>query len=321
MEMPDPQQQENNQPPLQDRVENREPAIRTMKSDVAEYLQKSKPSLAQIVGLEAKGGGSVPPQPRKKLYRALGGALAAILVISGAALFIWQRASAPVPAPVDTTPKEPAPLFAVEKSRTIVADTANRPLFLRLMDEALREGGRDGTITRIVLKLRDGPQERFATLNDFFALYRIEPPPNTFRQVEGAVMPFLHHGGGETRLSIAVKTRDTARIFRDLLLWESSLAVDLLPLFSEQNIGPSSAFFEDKTYRNIDWRFLRLVPHATPSVGNGTTTTSSAVLIKDAGFEKDIGIGHTVFPARNVAVITTSKKTMEAVIDRLFDGR
>ena len=134
-------------------------------------------------------------------------------------------------------------------------------------------------------------------------------------------MPFLYHGGGETHLGIAVKTRDTARTFRDLLLWESSLAVDLLPLFNGLNVKPTDALFEDRTYRNIDWRFLRLSTIETPSVESGTTTTSSDLPLAELGPKKDIGLGHAVFPARNIAVVTTSKEAMETVIGRLFDSR
>ena len=68
-------------------------------------------------------------------------------------------------------------------------------------------------------------------------------------------------------------------------------------LFFGDEIKPLTSNFEDRTYRNIDWRYIKLSQ------------------------EKDVGFGYTVFSAGNILVVTTSKAAMEEAINRLFDAR
>ena len=83
----------------------------------------------------------------------------------------------------------------------------------------------------------------------------------------------------------------------DFISWENSLLSDLQPLFFDQKPDVVIAPFEDRTYRNTDWRFLKL------------------------SSEKDIGIGYTIFPAGNILILTTGKEAMETTINRLFEKR
>jgi hypothetical protein len=65
-------------------------------------------------------------------------------------------------------------------------------------------------------------------------------------------------------------------------------------MFFDERTDTIVAPFEDRTYRNIDWRYLKL---------------SQA---------KDLGIGYGVFPASNVLIFTTGKEGAETTINRLF---
>jgi len=299
--MPD---QNNNQPnstsPSDFTDGKREPAIRTMKSDVSEYFKKSKPSLTKLVGMEVAENPPERTSKRKQKTFLVAGAVVGIFLLSALAFFFlggnaFKNGEEGI---LPARPDEPLPLFAVENSRTIEADTANQLSFLRLIEGVARTKGRRETFEHLILKLHDGPQERFATLTDFFTLYRIEPPPNTFTYAEGPVMLFFYHDAdAENHFGFATKSRDPERTLRDLLIWESSLAGDILSLFFTQNPEPARTMFEDRTYRNIDWRFLSLSQ------------------------ENDLGIGHVVFLAKNVVVLTTSEAAMKKVIDRLFDSR
>ena len=109
-------------------------------------------------------------------------------------------------------------------------------------------------------------------------------------------MAFVYTSEQGRRFGLAMETIDLDRTFLDLLSWESSLLADFLPLFFNQKPEAVITPFEDRTFRNIDWRYQKL---------------------SQAG---DLGIGYALFPAKNLLVITTSKESMETVISRLFSA-
>lgn len=274
---------------------SRKPAIRTMKSDAEELFKSSRPSLMDMVTQET----SSPAYPAARavkhfspLYFALG---AIALVIMGAGIyFIVLPPAAPLPQ-IKLAP--PSPFFAVEASRTVTIDAKNRVGFLQVLEDSYREAERLETFKRIAVKMQDGPEERFLTMADLADLLRMSPPRALLERVSGPAMIFFQATEEGNRFGLAVKTSDPDRIFLDMLSWENSILVDLRNLFFDAQPESSIVPFEDRTYRNIDWRFQKL---------------STSI---------DLGIGYTVFPAKNLLVITTSRDSMETAINRLFDAR
>lgn len=274
---------------------DRKPAIRTMKSDIEEMFKTTKPSLIKIVGQEVSRAEVRQEKKEQKKYLAivaLGVAMLAIL--AGASYYFLPQEQEPA-TPVRVAP--PAPFFATEASRTISVRVQDRTQFIRLLADSMQEREREGIIKRVILKIQDGSQERFAIFSDFFGLWRIAPPQDLLPQVEPPLMTFIYYGGDGARLGLAVKVRDLDRALAGMLQWESSLLRDVQPLFFDEKPETVLSSFEDRTYRNIDWRYLKL------SRG------------------KDFGIGYAVFPARSLLVITTSKEAMETAINRLFEAR
>ena len=273
--------------------------IRTMKSDMEELLKTTKPSLIQILSEEAKKETARLPRlnlaPYKNLFAV--GAVSLFLALAGLASY-WFFPFRAEPAP--ETPRKiiaAPPLFAVESARTIETGGLDRVRFLTLINDSFRERERPGTVKRIIIKVTDGAQERFATVKDFFSFYKISPPQNILAELNSEPMFFFYYGDGGTRFGMAARAKSGDRIFRDALFWEEKMALDLRPLLFSEETPQQNFIFEDKTYRNIDWRFLKLFP------------------------ERDLGIAYTAFPARNVFVLTTGKESMEVVISRLFDVR
>ncbi len=269
------------------------PAIRTMKSDIEEMFKTTKPSLIQIMTQEIK-----PPEKKtsktfnRNYYYIIGGG-AGLVGIALAVFFFLSSSREETLSFPKLIP--PAPFFATETSRTISVKLGDRSQFLRLMEDSRNEREREGTMKRILLKVTDA-EERFATLNDFFSFYRISTPPNFLDRISSLPMITFYYGPGGARLGIFAKTFDPDRTWAEMLRWESSLILDLSPLFFGEAVSPISSF-EDRTYRNIDWRFLKL----------------SQI--------KDLGIGYTIFPAGNILILTTGKEAMETVINRLFEAR
>lgn len=278
--------------------DERKPAIRTMKSDVEELFKTTKPSLIQVLGQEVTTSGRPPPTKKesalRRYYPVFIVALAAGAAIIGVILFLASRKE------TDGTPIKlipPAPFFATETSRTISVGAGERALFLRLMEDSSRELEREGNIKRILVKIKDGPAERFATLADFLEFYRITPPVNFLSNLGSPLMLFFYYGRDGSRFGLSLRTADPDRTWRDLLGWEPALLRDFTPLFFDEKPEVVISPFEDRTYRNIDWRFLKLSP------------------------KKDLGIGYTIFPVGDVLLLTTSKEATETVINRLFDAR
>ncbi len=279
-------------------VPRRAPAIRTMKTDIQELFQKTKPSFIHIVGQEIaartgkeeRGG---PRWIRSLVAVGLIGTLTAAIALS---LSWWLRA--PASAPLEPTNKNSgSQLFSSERTLEITAKTAGRIRFGQTIEAAVKQGERAGTITRIAIALEDGPQVRPATLADFFGLYRIRPPQNFLSSVEQPFMPFVYHGGGGGRLGLAARVRDADRTLFNLLAWEKNMLIDLGPFFFGEKPGEQASAFEDRTYRNIDWRFLKLS-------ADGSS-----------------GIAYAVFPAHDVFILTTSRESLEKTVDRLFEVR
>lgn len=265
-----------------------------MKSDMDEFMKSAKTSLVNILAREAERQPATHPKPARKIsYQYIIGGIIVIAVIGISAFLL--RSGEETPAPQRLVP--PAPFFATETSRTITARTGDRQTLKALLEDSARERERPGTIKRILIKLQDGARERFATLTDLLELYDITPPPTFLDLIQPPLMTVFFRGREESRFGFVVQSNDPDRTLGIMLSWESSLLYDFRPfLFDEKPqvvLGP----FEDRTYRNIDWRYLKLSQ------------------------EKDIGIGYGIFPGGKNVVVATSKESMEKMIDRLFEAR
>lgn len=281
--------------------EQSDPSIRTMKSDMDQLFAKGKPAVAQMAG---RAGEHVPvvrkQAQRAGIYLVAGLILILFLLFGGAAYMLrgywWKLAFGPQ-TPTSQATEPPAPFFTTESSRTVTVRGDNRTQFLLLMEDALAEVEREKSMKRIVIKVEDASGEKFADLEDVFSLYRIESPGLLLDRIGDPLMTFVFYGEDGSRLGFAAGVHDQDRAFRDLLFWEQTMVNDLAPIFGTKALTPLTSAFEDRTYRNIDWRFIKL------------------------SREKDLGIGYTIFPAGRVFILATSKTMMERVIDRMFDIR
>jgi len=271
-----------------------------MKSDLEDLFKSAKPSLAQVIGA-SRPLPELKPRVRKTSYLIVVLPIVSLLVVGGLTALYFRTGRTPASSgqtEPPTPPPRPAPAyFATETSRTITVKKQDRSQFLRLMEDAWKEHERQGTVKRIAVNLQDGPQERFATPADFFSLWRLAPPSGLTERLDPNLMVFIYYGASGNRMGLAARTREPERTLAQMLSWETSLVASAAPLFFDERAETVVAPFEDRTWRNIDWRYLKLSQ------------------------ERDLGIGYTVFPVGNVLIFTTSKEAMETVINRLFDAR
>lgn len=272
----------------------RKPAIRTMKTDLAELAQKPDVSVTKTVSEELMAHPSrvtfKPPRARLPRWIIMGAVL--VLLAAGTALYFYLSGREPK-GTVEPL-KTPAPLFGVERTSTLTVRIQERLGFLRRLEQEVKDQKRTGTITGIFLKVIDGPQERFASLRDFAELMGFNAPSGLFQQFGSELMLFVYQGASRNHFGAAAQAKDAGRAFREMLLWEKTLPGDFFALLFDDSANTIGSSFEDKTYRNIDYRFAKLSP------------------------EKDLGVGYAVFPARKIAIITTGQEAMERIIDRLF---
>jgi len=265
-----------------------------MKSDLEQLSRSSKVSVIQMASEELK---THPPEIKlkqksaKKTLLIIGGLLL-FLTLTGLALYTFILNPKTVEQP--SAPKPPALPFGVEREATITVRLEEKLGFLKQLKEFAKEPGRRGTITGIRLKVWDGPQERFASLRDFADLMAFNSPASLRGRFESNFVLFFYHGTDQNYFGFAAKASDENMIFREMILWEPMLVQDLYPFFFKEATGSPITEFEDRSYRNIDWRWAKISEN------------------------EDLGIAYTIFPQNKLLVVTTGQEAMERVIDRLF---
>lgn len=273
-------------------------AIRTMKSDVERLFKTAPPSVSQMITKQAPIDAAVKKHLIGARIYLLLGIVVVLLLITASTAYYFRETLFPPPVSIEIRKAiPPAAFFATENSRTIETTRRDEQKFLDFMSDAMKEFERDGTMKHILFRLSDTPDQHFITLSDFFDFYHIVPPESFLKRFDSPLMMFVYTSSGATRLGLGTHTTDPSHALRDLLDWEPKMITALKPLLFGVPIAPLSPVFEDRTYRNIDWRYLKL---------------SST---------EDIGIGYTIFPAGNILIIATSRTSMETAINRLFDAR
>lgn len=273
----------------------KESTIRTMKSDVAEFLKKTKPSLITIITKEAERGekpeilGKKPGLLNKYLISAI-----LLLLLGGAGYLLYSFFLNEEPLVITKIIPPPA-LFATEKSRTVNISAGDKAAIRRGLNDSADERERNGTIKRILFKIieRSG-EEHFVTTEEIFSALDILPPPELTQFLDKNFMAAIYYQNEGPRIIFSVKTARPERTEETMLKWEVSMQRDILPLFLKERVETKLIPFEDRSFRNIDWRYLKL------------------------DNIKDIGVGYTIFKSRNYLVITTSREAMETAISRLF---
>ncbi|MBI4137888.1 MAG: hypothetical protein HY472_01425 [Candidatus Sungbacteria bacterium] len=278
--------------------ERPEPAIRTMHSDTERLLREKKFALGDFV--RKRGASPFDAEQKRLPLFAIG--LASVILIA-AALGLWwgirgfstqETIPKPTPQPVPLTLPS---LFPIDQIKTIRADRTQAATFLRLVEEVAHEPGDERAITRIAVILQDGPNERSASVADIFDFYRIDPPEEFVQKITSQPILFFYREQATPRLGIAFQIKDRDRTFADLLSWESALSNDFRLFFFGPPIPATLEPFADRTFRNIDWRFLRL--------GEG----------------QDAGLGYAILPTQNILVFATSRSSMEDIITRFLLGK
>lgn len=278
----------------------REPAIRTMKSDIAEYLKKTKPSLVSLLAKqsaadETRYTKTAVSRIWPKIF--LGLAAVAVVAAGGFFVYLYLYLNNEEPPPSDQPEPAPAALIFYEQSRETTIGESRRE-FTQALAAAREENGARGTFERLILRQRnESGTNPVIGVERFFELAETRPPSGL---VANAVEPpqlLIYRQNDGPRLGILLKIEDSDRALEWLRQWEADMQTNFAFAFFGNPPPATLEAFSDRTYKNVDFRYLKL----------------------EAG--RDLGIGYLVFPARRLIIIATSEETLRLALNRLFENR
>lgn len=267
-----------------------------MKSDVAEFMQKAKPSLIQLLTKQAEYQPEKQAGEEKRVPAAVVATVFAGVVVLGIAGWFGYRYLSPMPEALPPAEEviPPSPMSA-EKSQTftVARDAAK---LRRTVVDAAEVNERTGSLKRLIIKIQEADgKTKLLTPKDFFTILDIHPPSQLPDSLGDSLFLYIYYASDGPRAAFIAPSRNAGRTFAGMLGWESSMQRDLEVLFLGQNIKPVIAPFLDKTFKNVDYRFLEVAP--------------------------GVGFGHFAFSAKNFLVLTTSEEALHVVINRLFEAR
>lgn len=273
-----------------------EPAIRTMKSDIAAFMKETKPSLIQILTKQAEL--QTPPEERVRRptpWMQIGIGAGAFIVLAASGWLVYQFLLVR-PAKIPPSVEETAPTSPMLVEKTVTANVTRNPLVLfQALASAAETIEREGTFKRLIPAIKEANGET-TTLGaaDFFAILSVKAPAQISESLQGPLFVNFYYEAARPHMALVIPVKNLDRTFAGMISWESAIQRDLEVIFVGSPQEPVIAPFVDKTYRNIDYRFVVL---------NGR------------------GIGYFLFAPKNLLVITTTESAVQLIINRLLEAR
>lgn len=290
-----PEQNPQNQPGGSER--NPDPKIRTMKSDIDEYMREAKPSLIQIVTKQVETTPR-PLEPERAPFpiKNLMVIMAGILILGAAGLLGYRYFTTRPLETIQVEIEEKIPGSIISTEKTEVHNiTPNLGGLQKAIYGAADITERTGSFKRLVIKIKtaDG-KSRLMSASDLYDTLSIRPPAQLRDSVSGSLFVYVYYSGAGPRAVLIAPSKNTSRTFAGMVDWENAMQRDLEILFLGKSVNPVIAPFIDKTFKNIDYRYINIA--------------------------SELGIGYFIFTARDYLVVTTSEEALQLVINRLFEA-
>ncbi|OHA09184.1 MAG: hypothetical protein A3B37_01420 [Candidatus Sungbacteria bacterium RIFCSPLOWO2_01_FULL_59_16] len=273
----------------------REPAIRTMRSDVAEFLERHRPSLVGLAARQAELERSPHALPRRRGMKFVIALMTLAVVAGGGYAGYRWLAGRFQPPPIPAPQPLPAPFIAYDAAIEFTVAKTDLGLAGIFRDAAARED-RPGIFRRLLVLTPDaaGGSPQPPNTAELMTALGASPPSGFLESADDAPQLFSYRQASGARFGIMFKARNAARLLQGLHDWEPTLTPDLAPLFPGETVRAGDNGFRDVTYRNIDYRFLAFDQ------------------------DRDLGIGYLHFPARRLIVMATSEEALQKSIERLY---
>jgi hypothetical protein len=221
------------------------PALRTLKTDTAEFVQKGV-SLVDIAAEEAKRGGLKYEEKTKKFpLRKIILIAVMIVIIVGIGLvgfWFWTKNQ----QEKQGTQLLAQPILVAEDQIEIVPDAKNPQKFLNNLQNTLQSQIRPNHLLNVFVALDS---------REFLKTIGANPPPEFLYSLDSKFMLAKFYLTKDWPI-LLFKIRDYDSAFAGIIKWERFMAADLQGILLLPNLDNINNFFEDKVIQNHDTRVL-----------------------------------------------------------------
>ena len=189
-------------------------------------------------------------------------------------------------------------LIPVAETKVIELSIGQEDLFFNQLKSVVNEQQPENTFRRILLKLVNEQEEKYADLDTLLTALRISLPANiqevvVEKEIAAENYTFVSYSQASgSRLGLILDLGKSETLVQDLRNWESSIVNDLKSMLLTDEIPVSATQeFQDNFYQ---WTFIRYMNFSTP----------------------DLSLDYGLVDEK--LVIATSREAMYAVIDSLF---
>ncbi|MBI2097095.1 MAG: hypothetical protein HYT40_03035 [Candidatus Sungbacteria bacterium] len=282
-------------------IKQSEPSIRTMKSDVSEFLANTKPSLIKMLSTQIEEERMNRPTRRNFAsdYAGKIGAAIAVLVAIGvlaaggyAAFRFFQK-----------TPSQrgnvlvPQPFFRTELSDTVAIPEIRNGALEPILKERAAITDPGAVMKRLIAMTENADGTvRAISANEFLVTAGISASTVLTKTFYGPAMPLYFKSNRGVRFAVLLQTSDADRARSELLHDETNLAFKWSVIFLNQTPEIKILPYEDRIYRNINYRIIPLEP------------------------VNDLQLVYGIFPAKNYLIVAASEETFQVIVNRLFEA-
>ncbi len=222
------------------------PALRTLKTDTAEFVEKGGVSLVDIATEEAKRSGlkykeKISKVPFKKIILISIGVFVIIGIGFGGYWFFTKNQQEE-----QSNQLLARPILAADDQIEVFVDLENPQKFLNNLQSAIQSQIRPNHLLNIFVPLDS---------REFLKIIGTNPPLEFPYSLDSKFMLAKFYLTKDWPI-LVFKIRDYDSAFAGIIKWERYMAADLQGLFLSQNLNNANNFFEDKVVQNHDTRIL-----------------------------------------------------------------
>lgn len=271
------------------------PAIRTYKTDLADYTKKKGASYLDIISQAArlkKNHSELHQEEKLNLSLKTAVLIGSIVVaVLGLGIGAYVYLNADQKQTERLAERTPQPLIRADVEKIIIYQNSN--LLKDAIQKKLKVPQLSAHFTYLPIKEETGGRTKFLNGSEFFQAAKINIPSEINVNLTAPFTLGVIDTLGQNEILILSRLKDFERTFAALLLWEKKMLEDLTPLLpAEKNLSAEENIFKDKVIENNDARIVY-------------------------NLEKKPILAYTIFN-KNILAIASSETALEAALEKLM---